>query len=104
MESQPGPLEAKVISALDDLRTAPSDAAAVELALTYARHIDLGDDLTKLGPALLATLTALGMTPSARAALAKGGGAGEPAKSPLDELRARRARRDSAAPVDTTAS
>jgi hypothetical protein len=56
-----------------------------------------------LGPKLLAALEALQLTPRARAAAMKGGAAGEPAKSPLDELRARRARRHSAEAVDATA-
>lgn len=97
-------LEHEVTAALLALTTEPVDAGAVELALTYARHIDAGADLAKLGPALLATLTALGMTPAARAALAKGD-SGEPAASPLDELRTRRsARTHRTAAVDTTAS
>jgi len=103
VESQPGDLETAVRAALDAHHTQPADAGAVELALTYARGVDLGDDLAKLGPPLLATLSALGMTPVARAALAKGA-SGETATNPLDELRARRAARaDRAAAVDTAA-
>ena len=103
VESQPGRLETAVRAALDAHHTQPADAGAVELALTYARAIDVEDDLAKLGPPLLATLAALGLTPAARAALAKGA-SGEPATNPLDELRARRAARaDRAAAVDTAA-
>ena len=56
---------------------APSDKAAIDLALTYARRIDEaldagGEDTTKalyLGPHLLNTLRALGGTPAERKAL-----------------------------------
>lgn len=90
---QPESLEREVRKALADLSIKPADGAAVELALTYAREIDAGGDLAKLGPALLATLTALRMTPAARAAAVKGGQDAGPPASPLDELRARRAKR-----------
>lgn len=100
-----GVLETELERALLDLELAEPDRAAAELARTYARAIDSGDDLARLGPALLATLTALGMTPAARAALSKGGPAGEPPASPLDQLRARRdARKNPAAAVDPAAS
>lgn len=79
------------------------DKAAAELAMTYAREIDLGGDLAKLGPALLACLTALGLTPAARAAVAKGVPGDKPA-SRLDELRARRARKGRAADLDAAAT
>jgi len=103
VESQPGQLETAVRAALDAHHAQPADAGTVELALTYARGVDLGDDLAKLGPPLLATLSALGMTPAARAALAKRG-ADDPAGNPLDELRARRAARaDRTSTVDTAA-
>lgn len=76
--------------ALDDVSLTPADRAARALAESYAQSIDLGGDLSKLGPAFLACLTALGMTPAARAALTKGAPV-EPARtSPLDELRRRR--------------
>ena len=103
VESQPGQLETAVRAALDAHHAQPADAGTVELALTYARGVDLGDDLAKLGPPLLATLSALGLTPAARGD-GKGGTAGEPAANPLDELRARRAARtDRTATVDTAA-
>jgi hypothetical protein len=101
--TQTEPLETSIRQALAELDAQPVDAGAVELALTYARAIDSGDELAKLGPALLAVLDALGMTPKARSAVAKGGAGATEHRSPLDELRARRARRDSAPPVDTTA-
>src|SRR5688572_27006879 len=88
--AQPGQLETSIRQALAELDAQPVDAGAVELALTYARAIDLGDELAKLGPALLAVLDALGMTPKARAAVVKGGAGGTEHRSPLDELRARR--------------
>lgn len=79
------------------------DRATADLALRYAAAIDDAadwqdrqrDPLAELGPKLLAALTALQMTPAARKAAMAGP---EPAKprSPLDELRARRAARDSA--------
>lgn len=77
-----------VRDALDVKPPAPEDGAAAELALTYARDIDAGGDLSKLGPALLAALEALGLTPRARKAV-KADDA--PAANPLDQLAARRA-------------
>lgn len=70
------------------------DQAAVELARTYARDIDAGGDLAKLGPALLASLAQLLLTPAARAgALRHGKQPDAGGKSKLDELRERRERR-----------
>lgn len=75
------------------------DRAVADLALAYAAAIDNPEDwqdrqrdpLAELGAKLLAALTALQMTPAARSSALK---AAEPAtKSPLDELRARRAAR-----------
>jgi ABC-type tungstate transport system permease subunit len=85
------------------LEAGPVDAAVVRLATGYAKALD--DDsglLDQLGPKLLATLTALGMTPAARAmATGKGVGSGSTGTGPLDELRARRAaRQHHAASVD----
>lgn len=72
------------------------DAAAVALAKRYAAVLDVVDaDVVKVGPAFLAVLSALGMTPAGRAAvLGKGGDprGGQP-QSRADELRARRAQR-----------
>jgi hypothetical protein len=77
------------------------DAAAAELARTYARDIDAGGDLTKLGPALLAALEALGLTPRARKAVKSDGQ--QPAANPLDQLAARRAGIGRPQAVDATA-
>lgn len=85
-------LERAVREALEHVDLAPADRATAELALTYGRYIDAMEDLTKLGPALLGCLAALGMTPAARNALVKGG-SHAPVASPLDELRARRDQR-----------
>jgi hypothetical protein len=83
------------------------DRAVADLALLYASAIDeleadrdsqrwqdrQRDPLAELGPKLLAALTALGMTPAARKAAVPEKSA--PTKSPLDELRKRRAERQS---------
>lgn len=70
------------------------DRAAAELARTYAHDIDSGGDLAKLGPALLATLEALHMTPRARAAVRKAAEVtGAKPANPLDELKQRRQQR-----------
>lgn len=100
-----GTVERALRAALRDTDLTGSDGAARALAITYARQLDGGEDPTRLGPALLAVLTALGMTPAARAALTgKGTADGRTPGSPLDELRARRrARTDGTPPVDATA-
>jgi len=82
----------------------PRDAATAELARTYARAIDRGADLTKVGPALLAALEALGMSPRARSAVRKAATDDKPSANPLDQLAERRLRLRPAAPVDTPAS
>lgn len=81
----------------------PRDAAAAALAQTYADEIDNdhepceecgcrgGGDLTKLGPALLAALEALGLTPRARKAVKSD--VQQPAANALDQLADRRARK-----------
>jgi hypothetical protein len=61
--------------ALADTEYTPSDTAAVALAVKFAEIIDGTRDaklVADLGSKLLAVLTALGMTPAARAALTKG--------------------------------
>jgi hypothetical protein len=85
---------AKVRSAVAAAASDPRDAAAVALALTYAKLIDDEPaEAARVGPALLACLEALGLTPKARHAVkVVSDGAGKPA-SPLDELRSRRARK-----------
>jgi hypothetical protein len=75
------------------------DGAAAELALTYAADIDSGEgDLAKVGPALLAALDALGLTPRARKAVKTDGQ--QPSANPLDQLSAARARRGRPQAVD----
>lgn len=71
------------------------DSAAVHLARFYADGLDAGEDPAKIGPLLLATLTALGLTPKARTASIGGRTDGNSTSSgnPLDELRARRSAR-----------
>lgn len=77
------------------------DQAVRDLALTYARALDNGGDLTKIGPALLAALEALQLSPRARKAVTPI--AGQPKSNPLDELAAVRARKGRAAAVDAPA-
>jgi hypothetical protein len=88
-----GPVRAALTHALDALDTTPADLAAIALAERYAHEIDGGGDLAKLGPPLLAALTALGMTPAARKTLAKGGDSNARPVNPLDALAAKRAAR-----------
>jgi hypothetical protein len=78
---------------------ADSDRAVAELALTYARDIDAGGDLAKLGPALLAALEALQLSPRARKAVKIDD---KPSVSKLDQLAERRRAR-SAPALDATA-
>jgi hypothetical protein len=87
------------------LQVRPADAAVIRAAQEYAAELDAGGDVTKLGPLYIAALTALGLTPAARAALA---GKGVPTDgqraNPLDELRQRRrARGDGPEAVDSAA-
>lgn len=90
-------MAAKIRGALDRaLRRAeisPADGAAVTLARHYADAIDADGDLIKLGPALLAAMVQLRMTPKARTSVMEGGPAGGGQRDPLDELDARRAAR-----------
>ena len=101
-----------VIASLEAAKPNACDAAAAELALTYARSIDGHPsceacgcqgcgDLAKLGPALLAALEALGLTPRARKAVKTDGQ--QPAANPLDELAAARSRLGRPQAVDTAA-
>ncbi|MFW6033984.1 MAG: terminase small subunit [bacterium] len=53
-----------------------ADGAAVALARVYARQIDDGEDLGKLGPQFLQVLDQLGMTPRSRQARRPGETAG----------------------------
>ena len=80
-----------VREALAELDLTPADKGATELALTYANSIDSGmGDIARVGPALLAVLESLGMTPKARAAIKRGVNTDAGHTSPLDELRIRR--------------
>lgn len=89
--------------ALESVDVTPADAATVALALVYANAIDTGaEDLSKLGPKLLAALESLLMTPKARTAILKGGEDEQPA-NPVDALRAKRRERYATA-MDATAS
>lgn len=93
-----------VRAALGEKPPEPADAAVAALALTYAQAIDdQSADLAKVGPALLASLEALQMSPRARALAARGLKTDGPARSAkLDELRKRRERKHATAPGDAT--
>lgn len=95
-------LEEAVRAALLELDLSKRDWGAARLAVAYARAIDQRSCpecaskravLDELGPKLLTVLDALLLTPKSRAVRAKGGVTDEPVKSPLDELRAKRAAR-----------
>lgn len=96
MEVQINDLSGAVRATLDQFPPDPRDRAAAALALTYVSEIEMGGDLTKLGPSLLAALEALQLTPRARAIAEKGkrNDASTGPRSRLDELRERRARKD----------
>lgn len=87
------------------LQARPADAAVIRAAQEYAAALDADDaDVARLGPLYIACLTALGLTPAARAALGKGGAPSEQRPNPLDELRQRRrARGDGPEAVDAAA-
>ena len=104
-------LREEVEAALDAEPVSGRDRAAAALALTYAGRIDgdvkcedcggpAGADLTKLGPALLAALDALLLTPRARAAAKKAVTSEQPTANPLDQLAGRRARKGRAEDLD----
>jgi hypothetical protein len=85
-------LRESVTNSLDALEVDDRDGAARDLAVLYATEIDGAPELLEqLGPKLLATLEALGMTPRARSAATKG--APGAAVNPLDQLQRRRAER-----------
>lgn len=90
--------------AADALTVDPRDGATLDLALKYAGYIDAGGDLTKLGPALLAALEALHMSPRARAAAKKAVTGEQPTVNPLDQLAAARARKSAAEDLDAATS
>lgn len=85
---------AKYRKYLGGLRAALADAddETVEHLERVAEALAAHSVASDLGPKLLATLTALGMTPTARGAKT-GGQNGAPVGTALDELRARRATR-----------
>lgn len=96
------PMRESVAAAIAAAETDPRDRGAVDLALAYAADIDAGEgDLSRLGPALLAVLEALGLTPRARKAVKNDGQ--QPAANPLDELRVRRGRKSRPADRDAAA-
>lgn len=108
-------LETVIRDALAAQPAEDRDTATVELALTYARRLDgevrcedcggqTGADLTKLGPALLAALEALHMSPRARNAAKKAVTNDQPATNPLDQLAQRRAGRGRPQAVDAATS
>lgn len=99
------PLAESIKGAIGGLELRPEDQGAAALAVKYAEAVDAGGELDKVGPLLLAVLESLLMTPRARAAAVKGGTGAQPARSPLDELRARRdARERDPATVDPATS
>lgn len=81
---------AKALEWLGDVADGDEGAKHAETIRTALSEHTVASDL---GPKLLAALTALGMTPAARAALAGkiNPAPGGTARSPLDELRAKRA-------------
>jgi hypothetical protein len=88
-------MTAAITAALRETELTGADGAAVALALLYAREMDAGIAASVNGRQLLEVLTALGMTPRARAAVTKGAQSSDhaPSRSKVDELRARRERR-----------
>lgn len=84
--------------ALKSVSLTENDRAAVRLAYKYAREIDAGEPLSRLGPAYLSVLESLGLTPRARAALTgRGDDKNGKGHNPLDELRQKRDERASRA-------
>lgn len=86
-----GPLARAVADSVKVGPVTPADQAAAELAKRYAVALDADPDpalLNQLGPKLLATLTALGLTAAGRSA--RGGAPAPPAVD--DELAAARRR------------
>lgn len=102
-------LYTSLLESLKAVTRRDEDEVAVALALEYAAAIDdAGDDpgaLRDFGPKLLAALIELRMTPKARSAVTTGPGQqdGPVKQSASDELRARRAGKRGAPPLDETA-
>lgn len=95
MSTESKTLESALRLALFEMEVFPIDEATVTLALGYATAIDrVPEQISKLGPQLLACLESLLMTPRSRAAVVKGASHDQPKRrSPLDELRERRDKR-----------
>lgn len=97
--TRPGKVETAVRAGLRGVEggTRPADKGTAALALHYAAAIDDGGDLEKLGPLLLNALSAMLMTPAARAAAVKGvtggnvGNLPNPLAKLRDDARSRRA-------------
>jgi ribosomal protein L34E len=101
-----GDLVKSVRAAARAVKTEPRDAAVLALAVQYAERLDkehkcadcgrgLDADLAKIGPALLAALEALQLSPRARRQVKTHGAA--PVTNPLDQLAERRAGKSRAA-------
>lgn len=94
-----GPITRALAEAIKAGPVTPADRAAVELAKAYATALDAAPGpelLDALGPKLLATLTALGLTAAGRAAK-RGTPAGPSLPAQLEAARAAaRARRERA--------
>lgn len=68
-------LKTAITRALAAVPLVESDQGAAQLAIQQAAAIDADpEELKKLGPHLLETLSELGLTPKARNAIVKGGG------------------------------
>lgn len=100
MATRPVSVSRALTSALKAVETAPEDEAVVALAKRYAAAIDSeARGLAGFGKELLATLSALGMTPAARKAVAAGvtpvqkGGERNDGGNTLVDLRQRAAER-----------
>lgn len=82
-----------------DIESEDGERARDVIRAALAEHSVASD----LGPKLLAALTELGLTPRARADVAKGGNDGKPAAGALDQLALRRAGRGRPTGVDAGA-
>lgn len=100
-DAAPAAKYAAALEWLAGVDVAPEDAKHVRAITTaLARHSVASD----LGPKLLATLDALGLTPKARSAVSKGVSDDKPAANPLDELANARARKGRAESLDASAT
>ncbi len=100
MATARGQIARSVADSLKAAEIPARDKAAVTLARRYAQLLDASkgeedevDVFDRLGPKLLAALTALGLTAAGRNPKAGGAQGVVPGGSKLDELRARRAQR-----------